>query len=202
MKAAAVFHYNWPTEFEYIWRRKGNLGCSLCHEFCLSCRAEHKFCVSFLQCKLGVCGSTIICGEREASSWRGILLVLSFSINCNEAIGYGGQNHESRVSLFIALAFALNYRSLFRESDSLWHLSWLQWVVLVQRKWCRLFVPLLNALLQMSTQRVLLTIIRYRINIVASILFPIPFGYYGPSSFLGLKHMLRFDLSIVRLLRP
>ena len=58
MKAAAVFHYNWPTEFEYIWRRKGNLGCSLCHEFCLSCRAEHKFCVSFLQCKLGVCGST------------------------------------------------------------------------------------------------------------------------------------------------
>ena len=87
MKAAAVFHYNWPTEFEYIWRRKGNLGCSLCHEFCLSCRAEHKFCVSFLQCKLGVCGSTIICG---GASWRGILLVLSFSINCNEAIGYGG----------------------------------------------------------------------------------------------------------------
>ena len=122
MKAAAVFHYNWPTEFEYIWRRKGNLGCSLCHEFCLSCRAEHKFCVSFLQCKLGVCGSTIICG---GASWRGILLVLSFSINCNEAIGYGGQNHESRVSLFIAIAFALNYRSLFRESDSLWHLSWL-----------------------------------------------------------------------------
>ena len=101
MKAAAVFHYNWPTEFEYIWRRKGNLGCSLCHEFCLSCRAEHKFCVSFLQCKLGVCGSTIICG---GASWRGILLVLSFSINCNEAIGYGGQNHESRVSLFIAIA--------------------------------------------------------------------------------------------------
>ena len=103
---------------------------------------------------------------------------------------------------FYSHSLALNYRSLFRESDSLWHLSWLQWVVLVQRKWCRLFVPLLNALLQMSTQRVLLTIIRYRINIVASILFPIPFGYYGPSSFLGLKHMLRFDLSIVRLLRP
>ena len=124
----------------------------------------------------------------------GILLVLSFSINCNDAIGYGGrpQVHDPKPwkssSLFIA-AFALNYRSLFRESDSLWQ-SWLQWLsfwdVLVQRKWCHLFVPLLLLNDSKCPQRVLLTIIRYRINIVASILFPIPFGYYGPSSFLGL----------------
>ena len=41
-RAAAVFHYNWPTEFEYSIREEEETWVeynSLCHEFCLSCRA-------------------------------------------------------------------------------------------------------------------------------------------------------------------